>query len=492
MTNRRSFLKTAGFAVAAAALPGQAGRAIAQDRKKPNVLFIISDDLCAALSGYGHPQCKTPNIDRIAREGVQFERAYCQYPVCGPSRASILCGQYPAALGTMTNILSVFRKRHPDVVTLPQFLKKEGYYTARVSKLFHMGIPGEIVAGTARSDDRRAWDKAINIKTPEHHSPGEKEDLTPKVRSAGMSFIKVEAEGDDLVQADGQAAQKAIELLNELKDKPFFLGVGMVRPHVPLVAPKEYFKDYSPEQMKLAMVPEDDLSDVPKAAQTQTNKVKYGMDEEQKKKALSGYYASIAFMDAQVGKILDELKRLKLDENTIVLFTSDHGYNLGEHTCWQKLSLWENTVRCPLIISAPWLTKSRGRKCMKVVEMLDIYPTLVDMCGFNPPEGLPGTSMKQLMDDPSGKEWKDKCSYTITIEGESLRTDKWRYNEWRGRKGKNKTDTATNCPKELYDQEKDPGEFTNLARNPEYAEVIEEMGKMMEKARQRSRILGGN
>ena len=489
MANRRSFLKTAGLAAAAIAMPGVSGRALSQDDKKPNILFIISDDLCAALSGYGHPQCKTPNIDRIAKEGVQFERAYSQFPVCGPSRASIFCGQYPTALGAIGNQHCMFRKKHPDIVTLPQFLKKNGYYTARVSKLFHMGVPGEIVAGTARYDDRRSWDKVVNIKAPEHKAPGKLEDLAPKMSFQGIDFVRVEADGDDLAHADGKAAQKAIELLNELKDKQFFLGVGMVRPHVPLVAPKGYFKDYSPDQMKLALVPENDLDDIPKPALSQANGNKFGMNEEQQRKVLSGYYASIAYMDAQVGKVVDELKRLELDKNTIVLFMSDHGYNLGEHTCWQKLSLWENTLRCPLIISAPWLKEGWGKKCMKVVEMLDLYPTLVDMCGFEPPSDLAGISMKPLVEDPDDKEWKDKYSYTITKGGDSLRTDKWRYNEWGGggKKGKGKgggNKTADN--KELYDQVNDPGEFANLAKDPKHAKVLAEMKTLMDKARQRA------
>lgn len=479
--SRRIFLKLSGLSLLSLAAVRQPCLGMAKKlpaQKQPNVLFVISDDLCVCMSGYKHPQCKTPNLDRLASRGVSFDNAYCQYPVCGPSRASIMTGQYPNAIGTLTNRTSGFRENHPDLITLPQFFKKQGYYSARVSKIYHMGIPGNILTGSSGIDDPLSWDEAINIKAPEQNAAGLKEDLCPKIKSSGVDFVKVEADGNDLVHADGMAAEKAIELLGKLKDKKFFLAVGMVRPHVPLVAPKSYFKPYAPKDMKLAEKRKNDLKDVPRTAQTQTNVVKYGMDTEQQRKTLSAYYASVSYMDAQVGKVLDELERLGLDKKTVVVFTSDHGYNLGQHTSWQKLSLWEDSVRCPLIISAPG--KTRTKRSDKIVEQLDIYPTIVDLCGFAPPANLPGTSLRPLVEYPETKQWKDKSAYTISKpNGQSLRTKKWRYNLWNN--GKDGV--------ELYDHENDPGEFTNLAKDKKYRDVIKSLNVQMKKAQKKAHSL---
>jgi len=482
---RREFLRRLGCVASACTATGLARSVLAEQRptSRPNVLFIISDDLCTALGGYRHPQCKTPNLDRLAARGVLFEKAYCQYPVCGPSRASIMCGQYPKALGTMSNGQgSAFRKRYPDLVTMPQLFRRHGYHAARVSKIYHMGIPGDILKGTPGVDDPASWDQTVNIKGPEQYAPGKKEDLSPKVQHQGVDFVRVEAEGDDLVHADGMAARHAIRLLGELRGKPFFLAVGMVRPHVPLAAPKAYFTPYPADAMKLAEVPAGDLADVPKAAQTQTNAVKYGMDAPQQRKTLSAYYACVSYMDAQVGKVLDELERLKLTEKTVIVFTSDHGYNLGQHTCWQKLSLWEDAVRSPLIISAPGARASaaRGGRCAKVVELIDLHPTLADLCGLQPPAGLPGTSLRPLVEDPSGKAWKDKVAYTVTRGGgESLRAGRWRYSVWQDGK----------AGVELYDHDRDPGEFTNLATDPRHRQTVEELERQLVEARGRAEHL---
>jgi arylsulfatase A-like enzyme len=384
-----------------------------------------------------------------------------------------MTGQYPRAIGIVKNAKD-FRPEHPDIVTLPQFFRNQGYYAARVSKIYHMGIPRDIIAGTSGVDDAESWDEAINVKGPEQYAVGQKEDLSPKVTHKGVDFVKIEAEGDDLVHADGMAAAEAIGLLQKLKDRKFFLALGMVRPHVPLAAPKSYFEPYPPQDMELADVPEGDLDDVPRAAQSQTNAVKYGMNDEQQRKTLSAYYACVSYMDAQVGKVLDELERLGLDDNTVVVFTSDHGYNLGQHTSWQKLSLWEDSVRSPLIISAPG---AKAKRCDRVVELLDIYPTLVDLCGFDVPAGLAGKSLGPLVADPDTKAWEDKAAYTIsTGAGESLRTQRWRYNLWGG--GKKGV--------ELYDHDNDPGEFTNLADDEEYRGVVERLNVAMDKARERA------
>jgi arylsulfatase A-like enzyme len=387
-----------------------------------------------------------------------------------------MTGLYPAATGCLSNGRSDFRTRFPDIVTMPQLFRQNGYYSARVSKIFHMGVPGDILEGSPGLDDPLAWDKAVNIKGPEQNAPGLKEDLCPKVTHQGVDFVKVEAEGGDLVHADGMAAERAVELLRQHKDAPFFLAVGMVRPHVPLVAPQSYFQPYPAAEMKRPFVPEDDLEDVPKAAQTQTNAVKYGMSEEQQRKTLGAYYASVAYMDAQVGKLLDEVDRLGLTENTAVIFTSDHGYNLGQHTCWQKLSLFEDSVRVPLIIAAPGIGEA-GSKCFRVVEHIDVYPTLAEICGLAAPEYLHGDSFAELLRNPEAEAFRDKAAYTITRNGgESLRTPRWRYNLWK----------QGNAGVELYDHENDPHEFNNLADNPDFAEIRDQLSARLQAARERA------
>jgi len=483
--NRRNFLRVAAFTGAAAGLTN-ATRLLAKSKsaKRPNVPFIISDDLCCALSGYGRRQCKTPNLDRLANRGMQFDRAYTMNPVCGPARAAIMSGLSPWTTDVMSNYYNspktdALRRRVKDLVTLPQFLKANGYHTARVSKIYHMGIPGEIIAGTARADDKESWDVAVNIKAGEQNLPGKKELLSPKMKFPGCAFNKVEADGADILHADAMAAEKAIGMLKATdKAKPFFLAVGLVRPHVPLVAPKRFFAPYPFKAMTLAKAPAGDLDDIPAAALKMKNEPRYGMNEEQQKKALGAYYASVTFMDAQVGKLLDALKKNGQEDNTIVLFMSDHGWNLGEHECWQKLSLFEDSIRTPLIISVPGM-KTAGKKCMRIIEHTDIYPTLVELCGFDAPKVLPGQSAVALLDDPESKKWKSKPAYTVTYRGrgESLRTEKWHLNLWSdGKQGV-----------ELYDVANDPGEFTNLAKDPKHAKTLKELSAQLRTIRNKFR-----
>jgi choline-sulfatase len=441
---------------------------------QPNVVFIIADDLTTALGTYGRP-VSTPNIDALAASGMRFDNAYCQYPVCGPSRASIMTGLYPAATGSLTNESSDFRNRFPDITTLPQLFRESGYATARVSKIYHMGIPPDILAGTSGIDDPLSWDTAINIKAPEANAAGPQEDLSPLVTGVGADFIKVESTDGPLAHADGMAAQKAIDWLRQRDtNKPFFLAVGMVRPHVPLVAPTSYFDLYPYADVDLPYVPTGDLNDVPTPAETQTNAVKYGMSVEQQKKTVAAYYASVSYMDAQVGRVLEELNAQGLTDNTIVVFTSDHGYNLGEHTTWQKLSLFEDTMRVPLIVSAPGQT-AVGSSSTGIVEMIDVYPTITDLAGLTAPNYLHGNSFADLLTDPTKASWQSESAYAVTFNGgESLRTRQWRYNLW------------ANGEQELYDQVNDSGEFTNLASDPAYANILAELNGRLNQKRSES------
>ena len=443
--------------------------------EKPNVLFIISDDLTAsALSCYENKVCKTPNIDRIAQRGVRFDNMHCMNPVCGPSRVSIMTGRYPGELDCYSNKDSKSVFKTPSLVSMTEPFRKQGWFSARVSKVYHMGIPGDITRGTAGADHAASWDVAINIKDLEQNQPGKYELLSPKMKSSGMGFKVVETEAGALELADGKAVTQAIELLREHKDEPFFLAVGLVRPHVPLVAPPEFFEPYPLESIELPQVPDNDLDDIPEAHQFDVNEVKYGMSEEQQRKAIRAYYASVSYMDAQVGRLLDALKQLGLDDNTIVVFTSDHGYHLGEHHMWEKQTLFENTTRVPFIVSVPWLADAQGQGCNRIAEHIDLFPTLTDLCDIDAPADLPGQSLKPLLKDPGQGAWTKNAAYTLNSwGGESLRGEDFRLTVWHD--GKSGT--------EFYDLKKDPGEFTNLAKNPEYAVQLNAMRGLLDERR---------
>ena len=437
--------------------------------EKPNVLFLISDDLNTALSGFGHPQCQTPNLDRLAARGMKFENMHCQYPVCGASRASLMSGLYPYTNLTLGNA-GTLRGSMPDVVTLSQSFRKNGYYAARVSKIYHMRIPFEIIEGTADCDDPHSWDETFNVKAPEQNAPGEKTNWSPK-DTGSQTFTGVVATGGDSDHADGMAADRAIEILNKVDDKPFFLAVGFVRPHVPLVAPKRYFDQYDRESMVAPVVPDGDLDDVPGIIRNyKRNSTTYGVTPELHKGLLQSYYASVSYMDAQVGRVLDALKENGLEDNTIVVFSSDHGYLLGHHNKFQKQHLFEEATRVPFIVRVPWLKDQHGNATQKITELVDLYPTLTELAGIKHPETIQGTSLTPLLSDPNSSDWKKDHAFTISRSGgESIRTQQWRYTHWGfGEKGA-----------ELYDLKNDPGEFTNLANNPDYAEVVKKLKKRL-------------
>jgi iduronate 2-sulfatase len=273
-------------------------------QEKPNVLLLMADDLNTSLSGYGHPQCKTPELDKLAAEGVQFNSMHCQYPICGASRASMMTGLYPYSNGMLGN-LGNLRRNLPDVVTMSQLFMQNGYRVARVSKIYHMAIPHEINKGTAEHDDPASWEVAVNVQAPEHKAPGEKTNWSPKDKGS-QSFIGVISTAGDLEHADGKAASEAIRLLKEYKDEPFFLAVGFVRPHVPLVAPEKYFDLYDRESMEAPVVPEGDLEDVPEVIRNyKRNSTKYGVTSERHKGLLEAYYASVFLYGCTGGKSIE-------------------------------------------------------------------------------------------------------------------------------------------------------------------------------------------
>ncbi len=442
----------------------------AQTAPRPNVLFIAVDDLNNDLKTYGHPLVISPNIDRIARRGRQFDRAYTQFPLCSPSRTSLMTGLRPDTTG-VHELQTHFRKNLPDVVTLPQMFRNNGYYAARVGKIYHYGVPGEI--GTSGLDDPVSWDKVVNPRGRDKDEENLIRNLTPG-RGLGSSLTILKAEGTDEEQTDGKAATEAIRLLEENKNKPFFIAVGFYRPHCPFVAPKKYFDLYPLEKINLPKEPANHLAGVPDAA-FWTRPPDWGLSEEHRREAIQAYYASITFMDAQVGRLLDALDRLKLADNTIIVFWSDHGYLLSQHGQWMKQSLFEGSARTPLLISAPRM-KSPGRSTKRTVELLDIYPTLAELCQLPAPKNLAGRSLRPLLDNPNAS-W-DKPAFTQVrrgpqggpfFMGRSMRTERWRYTEWdEGRQGV-----------ELYDYDKDPNEFRNLGSDPAYAKTVEELKRQL-------------
>ena len=443
--------------------------AAATKPEKPNVLLILSDDLNTALSGFGHPQCKTPQLDKLAARGVSFHRMYCQFPICGASRSSLMNGRYPYSTGDLSNT-TTFREKHPGAVTMSQLFKNNGYYVARVSKIYHMGIPSEIIAGTAIADDPPSWGEAYNIQCGEQNLPGKKIDHSPGW-NASQTFQRVEAQAGDLEMADGKAASKAIELLEKHRGEPFFIAVGFVRPHVPLVAPEKYFRAYPEEDIVLPKVPADDLTDVGKPTRNYKTTESLKITEPDMPGILSAYYASVSHMDAQVGRLLDALERLGLGENTIVIFSSDHGYHLGEHHKWQKQHLFEETTRVPFIFSVPWMKAGHDGTAHQICELVDLYPSVSELCGLEAPETLQGMSLRPILDDPATPAWKKTGALTVSTKGGvSLRTANWRYTEW----SRNGTKEV-----ELYDLSKDPGEFTNVANSEEYRSAREQLASRL-------------
>ncbi len=438
--------------------------AVAEVPNRPNVLFIAIDDLNTRLGCYGFDHISSPNIDKLASEGVRFDRAYCQYPSCGPSRTSLLTGLRPQTSGMINNRMS-FRELVPDAVTLPQLFRKNGYYAARVGKIFHQRVPADI--GTSGADDPASWDEVGN---PIGRDKDEEHLLTVYTPQLGiadaMAYLK--AEGEDHEQTDGKVADETIRLLERTGDKPFFIAVGFYRPHIPYIAPKEYFDRYDIEETPLPQIPEDYRKRVPSAALSSTpDWPNFHTTEREARECILAYDACVSFVDTQVGKLLAAVDRLGLRENTIIVLWGDHGYHLGEHGLWRKNSLYEESARAPLIFRVPGI-EAGGHDCPRIVEFLDIYPTIADLANLTPPAEIEGISLRPLLENPTS-DWNRPAyiqTLFVDVPGYSVRTDRWRYVEW-GKHGDHGI--------ELYDQKLDPREMSNLADSKDHSEVIESL-----------------
>ena len=449
---RRHFLMTAATALAASAQP----------QRRRNVLFIAADDLNVAFSAYGHPLVRTPNLDSIARRGVRFDRAYCQFPLCSPSRTSVMTGLAPDATGVY-DLRKHFRESVPDVVTLGQAFQKNDYFVARVGKIYHYGNPGQI--GTNGLDDEPTWNVRINPSGVDKKEEPLLTNYTP-ARGLGSALCFYASPARDEEHTDGMVATEIIRLMEEHRGKPWFLGAGFYKPHCPYIAPSKYFDKVPLDQVKLVPFEEWEMKIAPRWAYF-TNPPNWGLTEKQRIEAMRAYYATILFLDAQVGRVLGALRRLGEEDNTTVVFWSDHGYGLGEHGQWMKQAVFEYSARSPLMMSGAGVPRA-GVACGRTVEFLDLYPTLADLCGLKDvPTSLHGKSLRPLLDNPSAA-W-DRPAITqvhrnnqgSTVRGYSLRTERYRYSMWNGgAEGE-----------ELYDYSRDPRELKNLAAAPDQARL---------------------
>ena len=447
--------------------------------QKQNVLFIAADDLSCALGCYGDPIAQTPHLDRLAATGVCFLNAYNQLPLCNPTRASVMTGLRPDTI-KVYDLDRHFRDEVPDAVTLSQQFMKHGWWAGRVGKVYHYNVPASI--GTDGFDDPPSWQKTVNPIGRDKTDESLIFNAEPHRKiSAALSWLA--ADGKDEEQTDGMIATEAIRLMEEHKKDPFFIAAGFFRPHTPFVAPKKYFDMYPLEEMRLPFAPSDDREDIPTAAFAHNCPIPhYGLDELTCRKAMQAYYACVSFIDAQVGRMLTALNRLGLAENTVVVFWSDHGYHLGEHNgIWQKRTLFEQGARAPLIIRNP-VSKGNGQACRRIVEFIDIYPTLTELTRIKTPKQVEGRSLVPLLQNPLS-EWNGFAitqvlrpsdnRLTKPVMGRSIRTERWRYSDWA--EGKNGV--------ELYDHYADPMEFNNLAENAtkENLAVMKTLRKMLVK-----------
>lgn len=448
------------------------------ESKKLNVLFLVSDDLRPELGCYGNTVIKSPNIDRLAKRGMVFERAYCQQAVCSPSRSSVLTGMRPDTT-KVWDLNTHFRKALPDVVTLPQLFKENGYVSRGLGKIYHGGLD-DAPSWSVSENSRKRKRKAGSLPVPGNAGVEKGVKLTATDRGAAFGVTDEDANGG----GEGELADDAIAAVRELKEKsqPFFLAVGFHKPHLPFIAPKAYWDMY--DQAEIPLAPNIFLPrDAPDYALADKNEMwQYSgvpdvshLPDGYARQLKHGYYAAVSYMDAQLGRVLDVLDTLGLSENTIIVLWGDHGWKLGEHDRWCKHSNVEDDARAPLLIAAPGM-KASGQQTKALVEFVDIYPTIAELAGLTLPKKLEGKSLKPLLDDPAA-DWDDAAisQYPRSVKGKrlmgySMRTDRYRFTRWVQRDDHSKVDAV-----ELYDHESDPQENVNIANDPANKALVEKL-----------------
>lgn len=477
---------------------------LAKKRPQPdkNILFIAVDDLRPDLGCYRHPVVKTPNIDRLAERGLVFDRAYCQQAVCSPSRTSVMTGLRPDSTGVL-DLQTHFRRTRPDAVTLPQHLRRFGYETTAFGKIFHKPqlddpaswsiapwIPDSHAWGSdeARAFTASKWEqvRANGYRSDErfYFDPAKRTPANPHIRGWGMPSWEA-ADVDESELPDGQIADAAVAALRRLRDKRFFTAVGFLRPHLPFIAPKKYFDLYPDEAIELAEHHERPAGAPPSAMHDSEELRGYNdipregpVPAEKARELIRAYYASISYVDAQIGKLLDALDALGLTESTTVVLWGDHGYHLGSHGLWNKHTNFEDATRTPLIVSYPG-QRSAGRRTRALTELVDIYPSLCDIVNVEIPDGLEGSAFTPLFEDPE-RLWKRAAFSQYPREipglgpgmGYSVRTARFRYTEW-GAPG------SASKAAELYDYKDDPLETRNIADRPENQSLVNGLSGML-------------
>lgn len=439
---------------------------------RPNILFIAIDDLRPELGSYGRDHIKSPNIDRLAGEGLLFERAYTSVPTCGASRASLMTGVRPTP-SRFVNYLAVAQEDAPWAVTMNTHFKKSGYRTLSYGKVFH-----------SPKDHASGWsERPLRSKLPNHVKPENRKDPKNK-KSRGMSWEMTDA--PESSYPDGDIADKAVARIKELAkkpDEPFFFAVGFVKPHLPFCAPKKYWDLYPTESIKL---PENYRlpTNVPAAANYNWGELrayrdipkKGPMSEKQAKQLIRGYYACVSFADAQVGKVLEALEKEGLAENTIVVLWGDHGWNLGDHTYWCKHTVYESSLHIPLIVKVPGLPA--GKRTKVITESVDLYPTLCELAGVPSPQTLEGQSLLPLLKDPG--QTAEEMAFSRYRVGDSIRFGDFRYSEYRNKGGK-----VTG--RMLYNHKSDPLENENIVDDPKQGELVKKLAKRLTEARKSTR-----
>ena len=443
---------------------------------RPNVLFIAVDDMRTNIGCYRDPIAITPNIDALARQSVQFNRAYCQVAVCNPSRQSLLTGMRPDTI-KVWNLVTHFRQTSPGLVTLPEHFKNNGYFAQSFGKIFH---------GEKPMADPPSW------SVPETFEYGGKhEDYQQPANKEGkgkQAAIEV-TDAPDEAYIDGQVAAGAVKALNEMKDRPFFLAVGFRKPHLPFTTPKKYWDMYEKAAIGMPAHPEPP-TDAPQIALHNSEELRGYTDipetgplnPDQILQLRRGYYACTTFTDAQIGKVIGELDRLHLREKTIIVFWSDHGYHLGEQNLWSKTTNYELDTRVPFLLSVPETQYPKGVKSDAFVELIDIYPTLLELTGLKEPQKLEGTSMVRLLSQPD-RAWKTAAfsqfgrpfprKMPFKAMGYAVRTDRYRYVEWLD------TDSWQVLARELYDYQADPDETRNIAGSAEAADIVKQQSRVL-------------